>query len=52
MPAVATLRERFQRTSRRHFLQVGEPAQQSALETRPTHCLPNAPCPMPNNTKS
>ncbi|OUL21571.1 DNA primase [Nostoc sp. RF31YmG] len=36
-------------SSRRHFLQVGEPAQRSALETRPTHCLPNAPCPMPQS---
>ncbi|MDZ8051716.1 MAG: hypothetical protein RMX68_028175 [Aulosira sp. ZfuVER01] len=43
-------------TTRRHFLQVGVrpwrcrrlAAQRSALETRATHYLPKARCPMPN----
>ncbi|WP_277878001.1 hypothetical protein [Tolypothrix sp. FACHB-123] len=35
--------------SLRHFLQVGKASQRSALETRPTQWLPNAPCPMPIN---
>ncbi|MGI2901755.1 hypothetical protein [Tolypothrix sp. VBCCA 56010] len=35
-------------STERQSLQRGEPAQRAALGTSARHCLPNAPCPMPN----